>query len=77
MTEVEKGAACPQCGHPFDPHLFVATGSSPLGGGVILCHLRGCHCISTWSAGKGARDQVRIPGDRELGLLRASVQTRD
>lgn len=41
------GDLCPQCGHPFDPHVLVALGS-PLEGGFIFCQDSECPCVGTW-----------------------------
>ena len=56
---------CPQCQHPFDPHILVAMGA-PQDGGFILCPVEGCNCIGTWD----------VKGDTELSKLLGLFRTR-
>jgi hypothetical protein len=39
---------CPQCGHPFDPHILVTMSEDPLEGGFIVCPVEDCDCMGSW-----------------------------
>lgn len=53
MAESANGEPelCTKCGHPFDPHLLVATRVDPAEGGIMICDEDGCTCLSTWALG--------------------------
>lgn len=66
-------SACEQCGHPFDPHVVIATmGDAPEAGGIVLCPRPGCLCYSTW--GVNGAEPLVVPSPEEVVLLRAEVQ---
>lgn len=80
MTEHIEGAEfvemmdenCDICGHPFNPHVLVATLYSPEHGGLIFCPETNCDCESTWSP--QGRELPYIPDDETRAELRAMVQ---
>lgn len=63
---------CKICGHPFNPHVLVATLYSPEHGGLIFCPVPECECQSTWSL--EGRELPYIPDDDTVAGLRALVQ---
>lgn len=65
---------CSRCQHPMDPHVLVATGPTPMEGGVLLCPALGCFCINTWTPDGVPREQIRMPSQEELREFRANVQ---
>lgn len=71
--------ACEQCGHDFDPHIVLATGTRVTHGGVIICQVKGCLCYATWDAPQlgGTRDDVVEPSEEALALFRQRLQVED
>lgn len=68
---------CELCAHSLDPHLVVATGEKgPTAGGVILCHVKGCQCYSTWSLPQlgGTKESVIVPDKEQLAEMRRTLQ---
>lgn len=70
---------CTSCSHSFDAHSVIATTGDPLGGGVILCPVRGCQCYATWApAVRGestsGADVDYIPDRLEIERLREWLQ---
>jgi hypothetical protein len=63
---------CATCGHPFNPHVLVATLYTPEHGGLIFCPEPGCDCEATWSI----RDNELpyIPDEETVAGLRALAQ---
>lgn len=74
-VKVEPGDVCDRCGHPFDPHVLVATMFDPKYGGLIFCDQLGCMCETTWSLEDG--DMPYYPAPDEVEKLRAVVQKAD
>jgi hypothetical protein len=68
-----------ECPHDFDQHMLLTTGSSPTDGGVIICHVKGCMCLTTWDVPQlgGTRENIRVPDDEELESLRKELQTTE
>lgn len=74
MNDRPPSVPCPQCQHPHDPHILIATDlGDPLGGGIIICNLSPCECYATW--GVNGAPANRIPDAAELAHLRADLQT--
>ena len=71
----QMGDDCGICGHPFNPHVLVATLHSPEHGGLIFCPEFGCMCESTWSL--EGRELPYIPDAETVAELRAMVQEPD
>lgn len=63
---------CKLCGHPFNPHVLVATMHTPEHGGLIFCPEPGCLCESTWSLEN--RELPYIPDPDTVTGLRAMIQ---
>lgn len=63
---------CAICGHPFNPHVLVATLHTPEHGGLIFCPEPGCLCESTWSL--EGRERPYIPDAETVAGLRALAQ---
>ena len=59
---------CWLCGHPYPPHSLIATTTEPTEGGIILCPVPGCDCLSTWGPVQ------KIPADAEVAALREELQ---
>lgn len=62
------------CTHPFDLHIMVATQGSPMGGGIMLCPVLECRCLSTWGVGPGS-EPPPVPPDEEIARIQIAVQT--
>lgn len=71
-THQDPGGVCDHCPHPFDPHAVIATGNTPVEGGIILCPE--CDCFATWSVPQltGQRDPW-VPEQDEIALIRETV----
>lgn len=65
---------CIRCGHPFDPHVLVATTGEAMQGGIIVCPAAGCRCWSTWAPEGVPPDAVRVPSMEEVLAIRADIQ---
>lgn len=71
------GEACPDCGHPFDPHCFIPTRETPEQGGIVLCPVEDCQCLRTYSLeGHSTEADVLVPPEGEVNLLRAMFQAQ-
>ena len=76
--EEQEGTDCTECGHPFDPHHLIATKAHVTEGGIILCNIRGCECISSWDVPPfSTQRDVLIPNEEELTRLRRMLQTEE
>lgn len=42
----KEGDDCGECGHPFDPHIFVIVEQNS---GLYFCQDPDCTCVGTWS----------------------------
>lgn len=69
---MELDELCEICGHPFNPHVLVATMKTAELGGLIFCDQPGCPCQSTWSLQD--EPEPYIPDDGEIEKLRELVQ---
>lgn len=49
MKHANPTASCSTCHHPFGPHVVFALGEHARDGGVAVCNVMGCQCVSTWS----------------------------
>lgn len=72
VVDVHK--PCPQCDHPFDDHSFAAIFESPMDGGIIVCPIHGCRCVSTWAV-KG-RMKPAMPPQSVIDQVQAQIQNR-
>lgn len=66
---------CTVCGHPFNPHVLVATLYTPELGGLIFCDQPGCQCQTTWSI--EGESEPYIPDDDEVEHLREIAQSSE
>lgn len=48
----------PGCMHPLDEHVVIAHGD-PLDGGVMVCPVAGCVCVSRWDVPQARGDVAR------------------
>ena len=62
------------CPHADDDHILVASGGSPMNGGIRLCPSYGCKCFATWSPSGVAAGDVRIPDNFEVEAIRRRFQ---
>lgn len=67
-SQVHSGDPCAQCGHPFNPHVVVATSGDPLAGGLIFCP--DCDCVSTWGVNN---DRPPMPAPDVVAAFRKAV----
>lgn len=73
MSELNED--CERCGHPWNPHVLVATLYSPQHGGLIFCDQPGCMCQTTWSV--DGHEGPYIPPPEEVEDLRLLAQSPD
>lgn len=71
---VDAGEPCPQCGHPFDDHPMAAIFDDVMDGGIIVCPVIGCQCVSTW--GVKGRMKPAMPPQHVIDQVRAQLQDR-
>lgn len=62
---------CTYCSHEMGPHVLVA-GEDPLRGGIMLCPLEECLCVSTWGVNDG-----RPPPELVERLLELAVEDEE
>lgn len=65
---------CERCQHAMDPHVVVATGPTPMDGGIILCPESGCTCWFSWCPPDMDCQRIRIPDLAETDELRRDIQ---
>lgn len=61
---------CVQCDHLLGPHVTVTLKKDPTYGGLILCPLAGCQCVTPW-----APEGHQPPPLPDLGTLLGIWQT--
>ena len=73
---LEHGEKCRECGHPFDPHIFIPTREMPQQGGIVICQTKGCECLATYDFPPISTEaDVVMPTDDELTRLRHILQS--
>lgn len=63
---------CAQCGHPFGVHSIVSLTGDLGDGGITLCPVPGCRCLSTWSM--QGRLAPAPPPDEQIEAIRGRLQ---
>jgi hypothetical protein len=60
MPTSDTPEKCEQCGHDWDPHIFVNSTGDPADGGIIVCPRKDCDCYSTFSVSTEIKDNPEV-----------------
>jgi hypothetical protein len=78
MTETSAAEEqCPDCPHPFPPHIVVAIFESPLDGGLLFCQDPSCGCVNVWGVPQARRPAPAMPPQHVVDQFRAAAHDAD